>query len=47
MHLVQELERLEKIDVVWVKNKNDVIRSSENQKKLLIKALGFFEKKRF
>ena len=32
-------------DVVWVKNKNDVIRSSENQKKLLVKALGFVKKK--
>ena len=34
-------------DVVWIKNKNDVIKNAKNQKKLLIKALSFVKKKGF
>ncbi|PPR24919.1 MAG: Ribosomal RNA small subunit methyltransferase B, partial [Alphaproteobacteria bacterium MarineAlpha9_Bin4] len=31
-------------DVVWIKNKNDVIRNSEAQKKFLLKALSYLKK---
>ena len=34
-------------DVVWIKNKTDVIKNAKNQKKLIVKALSFFKKDGF
>ena len=34
-------------DVVWIKNKSDVIKNAKNQKKQIVKALSFVKKEGF